>query len=58
MGTNRRDMTNGTLSLTVVHNPLAITPLPRTPLRADKEYVADDDGEDSYTLRPLRGAHD
>jgi hypothetical protein len=56
MGTNRRDMINGVLPLTVVHNPLATTPLPRTLLRAYKEFVADDNGDDSYTLRPLSDA--
>jgi hypothetical protein len=40
------------LPITVVHNPLAAIALPRGILRANKEYVADDQG-DRYLLRPL-----
>jgi hypothetical protein len=52
LGCYRRDMLNGVLPLTVVHNPLAIACLPRGILGATKEYVADDRG-DHYLVRPL-----
>ena len=51
MGCNRKDMLKD-LSLTVVHNPLALVPLPREIFGASKEFVADDDG-DHYLLWPL-----
>jgi hypothetical protein len=40
--------------LAVVHNPLARIALPRMLLGADKEYVADDEGE-FYSVRQLNG---
>jgi type I restriction enzyme S subunit len=52
LGCNQKDMLKD-LSLTVVHNPLARVGLSREILGADKEYVADDEG-DRYLLRPLR----
>lgn len=50
IGCYQKDMVNGTLSLTVVHNPLARVPLPRGIFGANKEYVADDKG-DHYIVR-------
>jgi hypothetical protein len=52
MGSTRRDMLDGKLWLTLVHNPLANVSLPREVLGASKEYVAEDK-EDHYLLRPL-----
>jgi hypothetical protein len=52
MGCYRRDMVDGILPLTVVHNPLATVRLPRGILGASKEYVADDKG-DHYILQLL-----
>lgn len=52
MGSTRRDMLDGNLWLTLVHNPLARASLPREILGASKEFVADDEG-DHYLLRPL-----
>lgn len=52
VGCYQKDIINGALSLTVVHNPLARVPLPRGILGANKEYVADVKG-DHYILRPL-----
>jgi hypothetical protein len=40
------------LPLTLVHNPLACVALPREIFGANKEYVADEQG-DEYLLRPL-----
>jgi hypothetical protein len=54
MGYWKKDMLHGSLSLTLVHNPLATNPLPRAILGAKKEYVADREG-DRYFLRLLRG---
>jgi type I restriction enzyme S subunit len=51
LGCNQKDMLKE-LSLTVVHNPMARIGLPRGILGANKEYVADDQG-DRYLLRPL-----
>jgi type I restriction enzyme S subunit len=52
MGCYRKEMADGVLPLTIVHNPLAGVSLPRGILGANKEYVADDRG-DHYLLRPL-----
>lgn len=52
MGCYRKDMVDGILPLTIVHNPLATVRLPREILGASKEYVADNKG-DHYILRPL-----
>jgi hypothetical protein len=52
IGCYKKDMVNGTLPLTLVHNPLANVPLPRGIFGANKEYVADDKG-DHYIVRPL-----
>jgi len=52
MGCYRRDMIDGVLPLTIVHNPLASACLPRGVLGATKEYVADDQGDD-YLVRQL-----
>jgi hypothetical protein len=54
VGCYQKDMDNGALLLTVVHNPLARVPLPRGILGAnsEKEYVAEIKG-DNYILRPL-----
>ena len=52
MGSTRRDMLDGKLWMTLVHNPLATVSLPREILGATKEYVADDEG-DHYLMRPL-----
>ncbi|SRR6266540_5395385 len=57
MGCCRKDMLNGGLPLTLVHNPLATTRLPTAILGANKEYVADDKG-DHYVLRLLGGTSD
>jgi hypothetical protein len=51
MGCYRREMANGELPLTVVHNPLATARLPIGILGAKKEYVAEDKG-DHYVVRP------
>ncbi len=48
----QKHMLSGNLSLTLVHNPLAGTPLPRGILGAAKETVADREG-DRYWLRCL-----
>jgi type I restriction enzyme S subunit len=48
----KRDMLNGGLHLTLVHNPLATNPLPRGVLGAQKEYVAEPEG-DHYVLQLL-----
>jgi hypothetical protein len=45
MGTSQRDMLDGTLWMTLVHNPLARMSLPREILGASKEYVPDDAGD-------------
>jgi type I restriction enzyme S subunit len=52
IGCVQKDMLNGSLSLTLVHNPLATIPLPRAILSAEKEYVADQKG-DHYVLQLL-----
>lgn len=57
MGCYRKDMLNGALPLTLVHNPLAAARLPTAILGANKEYVADDKG-DHYILRLLGGTSD
>ncbi len=51
IGCWRKDMLED-LPLTVVHNPLATNPLARAILGANKEYVADQEG-DGYVLRLL-----
>jgi hypothetical protein len=45
IGCYQKDIIDDILSLTVVHNPLAIVPLPRGILSANREYVADDKGD-------------
>jgi len=52
IGCYQKDMVNGALLLTVVHNPLARVPLPRGIFGANREYVADDEGG-HYVVRPL-----
>jgi type I restriction enzyme S subunit len=52
IGCYQKDMVNGDLLLTVVHNPLARVPLPRGLFGANREYVADDAG-DHYIVRLL-----
>jgi hypothetical protein len=52
LGCIHRDNLDGLRSLTLVHNPLAVEPLPQGILGASKEYVAEDKG-DSYLLQPL-----
>jgi hypothetical protein len=52
MGSYKKDMLNGGLELTLVHNPLAAARLATGILGANKEYVADDKG-DHYILRQL-----
>jgi type I restriction enzyme S subunit len=52
MGCYRKDMVDGLLPLTVVHNPLATVRLPRGILGASKEYVTADEG-DHYILKLL-----
>jgi len=52
IGVWQKDMLSGSLSLTLVHNPLATIPLPRAILGAKKEYVADQK-VDHYVLRLL-----
>jgi hypothetical protein len=52
IGCYQKDMVNGALRLTVVHNPLATVSLPRGILGANKEYIADERG-DHYIVRPL-----
>lgn len=51
MGTVKWGLLNP-LPLTLVHNPMARTPLAREIFRATNEYSADDLG-DKYLLRPL-----
>jgi hypothetical protein len=50
IGCYQKDMVNGALSLIVVHNPLATVHLPAGVFGANKEYVADDEG-DHYVVR-------
>ncbi len=52
IGCWQKDMLNEALLLTVVHNPLATIALPKRILGANKEYVADQEG-DGYVLRLL-----
>jgi type I restriction enzyme S subunit len=52
IGSYRREMLDGNPRMTVVHNPLARSPLPKGILGASKEYVAEADGE-GYMLRLL-----
>jgi hypothetical protein len=52
IGCFKKDMVDGRLPLTVVHNPLATVQLPKKILGASKEYVTDDKG-DHYVLRQL-----
>jgi hypothetical protein len=52
LGSSSRDMLDGNLPLTLVHNPLATTSLPRGILGAKREIVADEEG-DGYLLRAL-----
>jgi hypothetical protein len=53
VGCGRSHMCDG-LQLAVVHNPLARVPLPHGLLGANKEYIAEDEGE-FYSLRRLNG---
>jgi len=43
-------MLNDGIQLSLVHNPLATIPLPRGILKAEKEYVADKNGN-GYSVR-------
>jgi type I restriction enzyme S subunit len=52
LGCSCRDMLDGDLPLTLVHNPLAKAPLPRGILDAKREFVADEEG-DGYLLHAL-----
>ncbi len=52
MGSTQRDMLDGKLRMTLVHNPLARMSLPIEILDASKEYVADHEG-DEYFLHEL-----
>ncbi|WP_425158362.1 hypothetical protein [Candidatus Binatus sp.] len=52
MGCWQKDMLRNGIDLTAVHNPLATVSLPRAILGANKEYVADQEG-DHYMLRSL-----
>jgi type I restriction enzyme S subunit len=52
MSSYRKEMADGELPLTLVHNPLATVPLPTGVLGANKEYIAEEHG-DCYVVRPL-----
>jgi hypothetical protein len=52
IGGYQREMLDGVLRITVVHNPLATANLPTGILSATKEYIADDKG-DHYVVRIL-----
>jgi hypothetical protein len=52
IGGYQREMLDGVLRITVVHNPLATANLPTGILSATKEYIADDKG-DHYVVRLL-----
>jgi len=52
LGCWKKDMLAGDIQLTLVHNPLATNPLPRSILGATKEYVSERNG-DRYVLRLL-----
>jgi hypothetical protein len=50
IGSYQKDMVNGALSLTVVHNPLAVVRVPTGIFGPNREYVAEVEG-DHYVVR-------
>lgn len=52
LGCVKKDMLCEKFPLSLVHNPLAVAPLPRRILGATKEFVADEQG-DQYFVQPI-----